>query len=75
MYLLLFLIIIIPVHQNYVGLDNDKAPFFLSIVLNDANNTCVPLYRAILFKKTVNILPDVSLVPHGIIRLDFMKCF
>ncbi|EEZ97268.2 GTPase-activating Rap/Ran-GAP domain-like protein 3 isoform X1 [Tribolium castaneum] len=39
-------------HQNYVGLDNDKSPFFLSIVLNDDNNTCVPLYRAILFRKT-----------------------
>ncbi|XP_050506896.1 GTPase-activating Rap/Ran-GAP domain-like protein 3 [Diabrotica virgifera virgifera] len=39
-------------HQNYVGLDNDKSPFFLSIVLNEDTNTCVPLCRAILFKKT-----------------------
>ncbi|XP_076275475.1 GTPase-activating Rap/Ran-GAP domain-like protein 3 isoform X1 [Rhynchophorus ferrugineus] len=39
-------------HQNYVGLDNDKSPFFLSIVLNEDNNSCVPLYRAILFRKT-----------------------
>ncbi|CAG9769363.1 unnamed protein product [Ceutorhynchus assimilis] len=39
-------------HQNYIGVDNDKSPFFLSIVLNEDNNTCVPLYRAILFKKT-----------------------
>jgi hypothetical protein len=39
-------------HQNYVGLDNDKIPFFLSIVLNEDNNSCVPLYRAILFRKT-----------------------
>lgn len=42
-------------HQNYVGLDNDKSPFFLSIVLNEDNNTCVPLCRAILFKKMVSI--------------------
>lgn len=41
-------------HQNYVGLDNDKSPFFLSIVLNEDNSTCVPLCRAILFKKTVS---------------------
>ncbi|XP_060525674.1 GTPase-activating Rap/Ran-GAP domain-like protein 3 isoform X2 [Cylas formicarius] len=39
-------------HQNYVGLDNDRNPFFLSIVVNEDNSTCVPLYRAILFKKT-----------------------
>ncbi|XP_066244731.1 GTPase-activating Rap/Ran-GAP domain-like protein 3 isoform X2 [Euwallacea similis] len=39
-------------HQNYIGVDNDKSPFFLSIVLNEDNNSCVPLYRAILFKKT-----------------------
>ncbi|KAG5872145.1 hypothetical protein JTB14_037387 [Gonioctena quinquepunctata] len=39
-------------HQNYVGLDNDKSPFFLSIVLNEDTSTCVPLCRAILFKKT-----------------------
>ncbi|XP_074025682.1 GTPase-activating Rap/Ran-GAP domain-like protein 3 isoform X2 [Leptinotarsa decemlineata] len=39
-------------HQNYVGLDNDKSPFFLSIVLNEDSSTCVPLCRAILFKKT-----------------------
>lgn len=43
------------VHQNYVGLDNDKVPFFLSIVLNEDNSTCVPLYRAILFRKTVSL--------------------
>ncbi|XP_069702439.1 GTPase-activating Rap/Ran-GAP domain-like protein 3 isoform X2 [Periplaneta americana] len=39
-------------HQNYVGADGDKAPFFLSVVLTDANNQCVPQYRAILWKKT-----------------------
>jgi hypothetical protein len=41
------------VHQNYVGADGDKAAFFLSVVLTDANNQCVPQYRAILWKKTV----------------------
>ncbi|XP_025830700.1 GTPase-activating Rap/Ran-GAP domain-like protein 3 isoform X2 [Agrilus planipennis] len=39
-------------HQNYIGLDCDKEPFFLSVVLNENSNQCVPLYRAILFKKT-----------------------
>ncbi|XP_031357939.1 GTPase-activating Rap/Ran-GAP domain-like protein 3 isoform X2 [Photinus pyralis] len=38
-------------HQNYVGVDVDKMPFFLSVVLNENSNQCVPLYRAILFKK------------------------
>ncbi|XP_042205762.1 GTPase-activating Rap/Ran-GAP domain-like protein 3 isoform X2 [Homarus americanus] len=39
-------------HQNYVGSDSEKAPFFLSVVLTDANNQCVPQYRAILWRKT-----------------------
>ncbi|CAG9823734.1 unnamed protein product [Phaedon cochleariae] len=39
-------------HQNYVGLENDKSPFFLSVVLNEDTNTCVPLCRSILFRKT-----------------------
>ncbi|XP_063235198.1 GTPase-activating Rap/Ran-GAP domain-like protein 3 isoform X3 [Bacillus rossius redtenbacheri] len=39
-------------HQNYVGAEADKTPFFLSVVLTDANNQCVPQYRAILWKKT-----------------------
>ncbi|XP_019761709.1 GTPase-activating Rap/Ran-GAP domain-like protein 3 isoform X2 [Dendroctonus ponderosae] len=38
-------------HQNYIGVDNDKSPFFLSIVMNEDNNSLVPLYRAILFRK------------------------
>jgi hypothetical protein len=42
------------VHQNYVGADGDKVAFFLSVVLTDANNQCVPQYRAILWKKTVS---------------------
>ena len=44
------------VHQNYVGADGDKVPFFLSVVLTDANNQCVPQYRAILWKKTVTLI-------------------
>ncbi|XP_044729262.1 GTPase-activating Rap/Ran-GAP domain-like protein 3 [Chrysoperla carnea] len=39
-------------HQNYVGMDGDKVPFFLSVVMTESNNQCVPLYRAILFKRT-----------------------
>jgi hypothetical protein len=46
----------VSVHQNYVGSDGDKVPFFLSVVLTDANNQCVPQYRAILWKKTVSLL-------------------
>lgn len=42
------------VHQNYVGVDGDKVPFFLSVVLSDANNQCVAQYRAILWRKTVS---------------------
>ncbi|XP_013417806.1 GTPase-activating Rap/Ran-GAP domain-like protein 3 isoform X2 [Lingula anatina] len=38
-------------HQNYVGLDADKEPFILSVVVTDANNHNVPQYRAILWRK------------------------
>lgn len=41
------------VHQNYVGIDSDKNPYFLSIVSQDSGNKCVPLYRAMLFRKQV----------------------
>ncbi|XP_055009684.1 GTPase-activating Rap/Ran-GAP domain-like protein 3 isoform X4 [Boleophthalmus pectinirostris] len=40
------------VHQNYVGTDAEKNPFFLSVVLSDQNNQRVPQYRAILWRKT-----------------------
>ncbi|KAG8141766.1 hypothetical protein E2320_006450 [Naja naja] len=40
------------VHQNYVGMDAEKNPFFLSVVLSDQNNQRVPQYRAILWRKT-----------------------
>lgn len=38
-------------HQNYVGTDADRNQYFLSIVLNDTGTKCLPLYRAILFRK------------------------
>uniref|UniRef100_A0A674D0D2 GTPase-activating Rap/Ran-GAP domain-like protein 3 n=1 Tax=Salmo trutta TaxID=8032 RepID=A0A674D0D2_SALTR len=41
------------VHQNYVGTDAEKNPFYLSVVLSDQNNQRVPQYRAILWRKTV----------------------
>uniref|UniRef100_A0A674MST1 GTPase-activating Rap/Ran-GAP domain-like protein 3 n=1 Tax=Takifugu rubripes TaxID=31033 RepID=A0A674MST1_TAKRU len=40
------------VHQNYVGTDAEKNPFFLSVVLSDQNNQRVPQYRAILWRKS-----------------------
>ncbi|XP_032089310.1 GTPase-activating Rap/Ran-GAP domain-like protein 3 [Thamnophis elegans] len=40
------------VHQNYVGMDAEKNPFFLSVVLSEQNNQRVPQYRAILWRKT-----------------------
>ncbi|XP_019396620.1 PREDICTED: GTPase-activating Rap/Ran-GAP domain-like protein 3 isoform X4 [Crocodylus porosus] len=40
------------VHQNYVGTDAEKNPFFLSVVLSDQNNQRVPQYRSVLWKKT-----------------------
>ncbi|XP_075869926.1 GTPase-activating Rap/Ran-GAP domain-like protein 3 isoform X2 [Nelusetta ayraudi] len=40
------------VHQNYVGTDAEKSPFYLSVVLSDQNNQRVPQYRAILWRKT-----------------------
>uniref|UniRef100_A0A6Q2ZBZ2 GTPase-activating Rap/Ran-GAP domain-like protein 3 n=1 Tax=Esox lucius TaxID=8010 RepID=A0A6Q2ZBZ2_ESOLU len=36
------------VHQNYIGTDAEKNPFYLSVVLSDQNNQRVPQYRAIL---------------------------
>lgn len=43
------------VHQNYVGADAEKNPFFLSVVLTDANSQGTQQYRAILWRKTVSI--------------------
>ncbi|OQV22375.1 GTPase-activating Rap/Ran-GAP domain-like protein 3 [Hypsibius exemplaris] len=39
-------------HQNYCGLDGDKNPFVLSILLSDANDHQIQQYRAILWRKT-----------------------
>ncbi|XP_055959069.1 GTPase-activating Rap/Ran-GAP domain-like protein 3 [Patella vulgata] len=39
-------------HQNYVGVDVEKEPFLLSVVVTDANNHNVQQYRAILWRKT-----------------------
>lgn len=49
-------------HQNYVGSDVDKIPFFLSVVLTDANHQCVPQYRAILWRKTVILFSFIYLL-------------
>lgn len=46
--------IYITVHQNYVGIDTEKNPYFLSIVSQDSGSKSVPLYRAILFRKQVS---------------------
>ncbi|NWU98044.1 GARL3 protein, partial [Upupa epops] len=40
------------VHQNYIGTDAEKNPFFLSVVLSDENNQRVPQYHSILWRKT-----------------------
>ena len=53
------------VHQNYVGCDVDKEPFFLSVVVTDANNHNVAQYRAILWRKTVGVRSDSEEVPSG----------
>lgn len=50
------------VHQNYVGIDCDKVPFFLSVVVTDANNQCVPQYRVILWRNTGS---QKILLPYG----------
>lgn len=42
------------VHQNYIGNDAEKSPFFLSVTLSDQNHQRVPQYRAILWRKTVS---------------------
>uniref|UniRef100_A0A8C3VBA0 GTPase-activating Rap/Ran-GAP domain-like protein 3 n=1 Tax=Catharus ustulatus TaxID=91951 RepID=A0A8C3VBA0_CATUS len=40
------------VHQNYLGTDAEKNPFFLSVVLSDQNNQRIPQYHSILWRKT-----------------------
>lgn len=43
------------VHHNYVGIDSEKNPYFLSVVMHDTGSRGTPLYRAILFRKQVKI--------------------
>lgn len=43
-----------PVHQNYVGIDSEKQPYFLSIVSQDSGTKSMPLCRVILFRKQVS---------------------
>ncbi|XP_055846645.1 GTPase-activating Rap/Ran-GAP domain-like protein 3 isoform X2 [Episyrphus balteatus] len=38
-------------HQNYVGIDVEKNPYFLSVVSQESGNQGSPLNRAILFRK------------------------
>lgn len=48
------LLVFLPtVHQNYVGTDAEKNPFFLSVVLSEQNNQRIPQYHSILWRKTV----------------------
>ncbi|MEQ2264064.1 GTPase-activating Rap/Ran-GAP domain-like protein 3 [Xenotaenia resolanae] len=49
------------VHQNYVGTDAEKNPFYLSVVLSDQNNQRVPQYRAILWRKTLSVFNTICL--------------
>lgn len=39
-------------HQNYAGMDSDKEPYLLSVIVTDANNHNVPQYRAVLWQKS-----------------------
>ncbi|XP_012283954.1 GTPase-activating Rap/Ran-GAP domain-like protein 3 isoform X2 [Orussus abietinus] len=39
-------------HQNYVASDQEKNPLFLSVVLSEGGDQCVPHYRAILWRRT-----------------------
>lgn len=57
-----FSVFLSAVHQNYVGTDAEKSPFYLSVVLSDQNNQRVPQYRAILWRKTVSLGP-ISVPP------------
>ncbi|XP_015108623.1 GTPase-activating Rap/Ran-GAP domain-like protein 3 isoform X2 [Diachasma alloeum] len=39
-------------HQNYVASDHERNPLFLSVVLSDGGDQCVPHYRVILWRRT-----------------------
>lgn len=53
LWLIMLLGFSLTVHQNYVGTDAEKNPFFLSVVLSDQNNQRIPQYHSILWRKTV----------------------
>lgn len=60
------------VHQNYVGIDSEKNPYFLSVVSQDSGSKYMPLYRVILFRKQVrNEQPAFT----GFSLLDFHLTF
>uniref|UniRef100_A0AAY4AHR3 GTPase-activating Rap/Ran-GAP domain-like protein 3 n=1 Tax=Denticeps clupeoides TaxID=299321 RepID=A0AAY4AHR3_9TELE len=58
------------VHQNYVGVDAEKNPFYLSVVLSDQNNQRIPQYRAILWRKMNSDIMDFSLSFCSAMNLD-----
>lgn len=65
---LMILFFFSAVHQNYVGTDAEKSPFYLSVVLSDQNNQRVPQYRAILWRKTVSLgATSVFKIPSAIV--------
>ncbi|KAJ8672830.1 hypothetical protein QAD02_004090 [Eretmocerus hayati] len=39
-------------HQNYVASDHDRNPLFLSVVINEGGDQCMPHYRVILWRRT-----------------------
>lgn len=62
------------VHQNYVGTDAEKNPFYLSVVLSDQNNQRVPQYRAILWRKTVSSTHAQVLTSFTYIKVTIRQC-
>uniref|UniRef100_A0A8C3KC32 CNH domain-containing protein n=1 Tax=Calidris pygmaea TaxID=425635 RepID=A0A8C3KC32_9CHAR len=69
------------VHQNYIGTDAEKNPFFLSVVLSDQNNQRVPQYHSILWRKTgtqkmcLPYSPTKTLSVKSILRYVFTNKF
>ncbi|KAL7301678.1 hypothetical protein TKK_0005680 [Trichogramma kaykai] len=39
-------------HQNYVAADQERNPLFLSVVISEGGDQCVPHYRVILWRRT-----------------------
>lgn len=61
------------VHQNYVGTDAEKNPFFLSVVLSDQNNQRVPQYRAILWRKSVSLQAAILTSVFGVFSNTLLR--